>query len=188
MSFIHIIMLAFGLAADAFAVSLAEGVTIRKAIHRHTLRISTLFGLSQGIMPVLGWFMGRNIRSYIEPWDHWVVFGVLGFIGVKMITDAVFGIETGKQRDGASGAARLVLLAVATSIDALAIGITLAVLGVDIWTPAVIIGLVTALLCAGGVQLGYRAGTRWGRQAEILGGIILVGLGTKVLIEHLAGG
>ncbi|MFW5982621.1 MAG: manganese efflux pump MntP family protein [Candidatus Brocadiia bacterium] len=187
MSLIRIIMLAFGLAADAFAVSLAEGVTIRKGIHRHTLRISILFGLSQGIMPVLGWLMGRNIRSYIQPWDHWVVFGVLGFIGGKMITDALFGVETGERPGGASGSMRLFFLAVATSVDALAIGITVAMLGVDIWAPAVIIGLITTFLCAGGVQLGYRAGNRWGRPAEILGGIILVGLGVKILFEHLLG-
>ncbi len=184
MSYLKMIMLGFGLAADAFAVSVAEGVTIEKAVHKHTLRVSGMFGLFQGLMPVVGWLAGRTIRGFIHPYDHWVACLLLAFIGGKMIVDSLYGVET-EADEGASGGLKLIMLAVATSIDALAIGITLAVLGTDIWTPAVVIGCVTAILCALGVQAGHRIGTYVGKKAEIVGGIVLVALGAKILVEYL---
>lgn len=177
-------MLGVGLAADAFAVSVAEGVTIEKAVHKHTFRVSAMFGLFQGLMPLIGWLAGQTIRQYIQPFDQWVASVLLGLIGGKMIVDSLSGMETGSDGE-TSGGLKLVMLAVATSIDALAIGITIAVLGVDIWTPAAVIGIVTAVLCGIGVQVGHRIGMYVGRKAEIVGGLVLVGLGTKILLDHL---
>lgn len=178
------VMLGVGLAADAFAVSVAEGVTIEKAVHKHTMRVSVMFGLFQGLMPVIGWLAGQTIRSIIQPYDHWVAFVLLGFIGGKMVIDSLFGVET-EETEGASDDVKLVMLAVATSIDALAIGITLAVLGANIWAPAIIIGIVTASLCAMGVQIGHRIGTYIGRKAEIVGGLVLIGLGIKIILQYM---
>ncbi|MFW6279936.1 MAG: manganese efflux pump MntP family protein, partial [Planctomycetota bacterium] len=176
MSLLQMLMLGLGLAADAFAVSVAEGVTIERAVHKHTLRVSVMFGLFQGLMPVMGWLAGQTIRGVIQPYDQWVALLLLVFIGGKMLMDALLGVETEVEKDGSDGL-RLVTLAIATSIDALAIGITVTMLGVGIWTPAVVIGLVTACLCAIGVQMGDRIGTYLGRKAEIVGGLVLIGLG-----------
>lgn len=186
MSLIKIILIALGLAADALAVSVAEGIMIEKAVHRHTLRVSIMFGMFQGVMPVLGWLVGQSIRQMIGPWEHWVAFGLLVFVGGKMVVDALSGVETETREKGSRGL-RLAALAVITSLDALAIGITIAVLGVNIWIPAAVIGLITAVLCAIGVQTGHRIGTHLGREAEVVGGLVLVGLGTKILLEYLLG-
>ena len=183
MSLFKLLLIAVGLSADAFAVSVAEGIVIEEAKARHTLRVALMFGLFQAAMPVLGWFLGESLRGLIGSFDHWVAFGLLAFIGSKMVLDAALGIETGERRGGSRGA-RLVMLAVATSIDALAVGVTIAMLHVRIWTPALVIGIVTALLCAVGVQAGGRIGTRLGRWAEVVGGLVLLGLGVKILFEH----
>jgi putative Mn2+ efflux pump MntP len=184
MSLVKIALIAVGLAADALAVSVAEGIVIEEAIHRHTLRVSIMFGLFQGVMPLLGWLLGRSLIGIIGPWDHWVAFGLLVFIGGKMVVDALSGVET-ERRDTGSRGLTVVMLAVITSIDALAIGITITVLTVDIWVPAAIIGAITAVLCAIGVQAGHRIGTHLGREAEVIGGLVLTGLGVKILLENL---
>ena len=179
------LLLAVGLAADAFAVSVAEGVVIEEATHKHTLRVSAVFGVFQGVMPILGWLLGTSLLGLVRAFDHWIAFGLLGLIGGKMILDAALGVESGAGAGG-SGGMRLLMLGVATSIDALAVGVTIAMLHVRIWLPAAVIGVVTAVLCAVGVQAGHRIGTRLGRTAEAIGGIVLVGLGIRILIEHLA--
>jgi len=184
MSLLSMLLIAVGLAADAFAVSVAEGMVIERAAGRHTLRVSGLFGLFQGLMPVLGWLAGGALRGLVGCFDHWVAFVLLTLIGGKMVADAVLGIESGPGPEG-SGRLRLLGLAVATSIDALVVGVSIAMLRVQIWTPALVIGLVTAALCAVGVQAGDRIGTRLGRRAEVVGGLVLVALGVKILFEHL---
>ena len=184
MSFIHMLLVAFGLAADAFAVSVAEGIVAERLTRRHTLRVALTFGLFQGIMPVIGWVAGRSLRGVMGGADHWVAFGLLGLIGVKMIVDSLTGAESGEPSNG-SGPFRLLTLGVATSLDALVVGVTLAIMGNGVWAPAVVIGAVTAVLCAVGVRVGNRVGTRFGRRVEILGGLILVALAVKILLEHL---
>ncbi len=185
MSLINMLLIAFGLAADAFAVSVAEGIVIsEKSASRHTLRVSAMFGGFQAVMPVLGWGAGSSLRALVGGFDHWVAFALLTLIGGKMILDAALGIETGRTAGGSRGF-KLIGLGAATSIDAFAVGVTIAMLRVSIWAPAVVIGLVTAVLCAVGVQVGDRTGTRLGRGAEVVGGLVLVGLAAKVLLEHL---
>jgi len=183
LSIVKLLLVAVGLAADAFAVSVAEGVALEETTRRHTLRVSAMFGLFQGLMPVLGWSLGRTVRWAVEPYDHWVAFGILAFLGGKMV---VSGLKAEGGRDQESRGLRLIALAIATSIDALAVGVTIAMLGVEIWTPALVIALVTALLCAVGVQTGSRIGTRVGSKAEVIGGFMLVAVAVKILVEHMA--
>ncbi|MCK4375621.1 MAG: manganese efflux pump [Candidatus Brocadiae bacterium] len=184
MSILHIFLIAVGLAADAFAVSVAEGVALRKVTREDTLRVALYFGAFQGAMPVVGWLVGHSLRSVVESYDHWVAFGLLMLIGGKMVADALFGFGTAEPRNPSRGG-RLIMLAIATSIDALAVGMSLAMLRVRIWTPAVIIGVVTGLLCATGIQMGDRIGSRLGRWAELGGGIILCLIGARILTDHL---
>ncbi len=181
---IHILLIAVGLSADAFAVSVAEGVALHKVTRNHVLRISLHFGLFQAAMPILGWLAGTGLRQFVAAWDHWVAFGILTFIGGKMLLDVLFKFETGEARAPSSGG-RLILLSVATSIDALAVGISLSMLEVRIWWPAVTIGVVTGILCAVGIDLGDRIGTKLGRWAEAAGGTILCLLGANILAEAI---
>jgi putative Mn2+ efflux pump MntP len=184
MDLFPILMLAVGLAADAFAVSVAEGVAIHKVTRSHVLRVSIYFGAFQALMPIIGWLAGSSLADLIQPVDHWVAFGLLGFLGGKMIADSLTGFETGEVRQPSRGA-RLLVLAIATSLDALAVGVTLGILHSNIWAPAVIIGVVTGVLCAIGMDMGDRIGSRLGRRAELAGGVILVGIGLKILVEQL---
>jgi len=184
MSLVQMVLLAVGLAADAFAVSVAEGVAITGRAGRHTLQVSAIFGGFQAVMPVLGWVAGSSLRGLVGSFDHWIAFALLVLIGGKMILDAALRVETGGAGRGRRGL-KLLGLGVATSIDAFAVGVTIAMLRVSVWTPALVIGLVTAALCAVGVQAGDRIGTRLGRNAGILGGVVLVGLALKILLEHI---
>ena len=184
MSTIKLLFIAVGLSADAFAVSVAEGVALEEVRGRHMLRLSMMFGLFQGLMPILGWSLGQAMRGFIEPFDHWVAFALLALIGGKMVADALLGFETGAGRAESRGL-RLLVLAVATSIDALAVGMSIAMLRVHIWTPALVIAAVTGVLCAIGVHAGKSIGTRIGRRAEVVGGFMLIGVGVKVLLDHL---
>ncbi len=183
-SIVKLIFIAFGLAADAFAVSIAEGIVVEKATGRHTLRVSLMFGLFQGVMPVLGWLAGRSLGAVISTFDHWVAFGLLAFVGGKMVVDALLGIESGSSTE--SRGSRLLMLALATSIDAFAVGMAIAMLRVRIWTPAIVIGVITAVLCAFGVQAGHKIGTKLGRTAELVGGIVLLVIGVQIVLKHLA--
>lgn len=184
MNILQILLIAVGLAMDAFAVSVAEGVALRRATNVHTLRVSLHFGAFQGAMPVIGWLAGTSLRSFIGAWDHWIAFGLLTLIGGKMVADALRGSRESGSREPSRGV-RLLVLSIATSVDALAVGISLAMLRVHIWLPAVIIGIVTGALCAAGVQMGDRIGPRLGRWSELCGGIILCFIGAKILWDHL---
>jgi putative Mn2+ efflux pump MntP len=186
MSLLAMVLIAVGLAMDAFAVSVAEGIAIRNVTHAHTARVALHFGLFQALMPVLGWLAGASLRSAVGPFDHWVAFGLLMLIGGKMIADTFTGFETGEPREPSTGA-RLLLLAFATSIDALAVGVSLAMLRVNVWEPAIVIGVVTGVLCAIGIRLGDRVGARLEHRAELMGGLVLCLIGTWILMEHLLG-
>ncbi len=190
MGIIELFFVAIGLAMDAFAVSVCKGLGIRRIDRRHALVIALFFGAFQGIMPVIGWVLGTGFAALIEPVDHWVAFILLACIGGKMIWD---GAHEGDPCEGcADGVAsakldlkELFLLAIATSIDALAVGITLAFLGADVWLSAGIIALVTFALSYLGVELGNRIGARFNRPATVIGGIVLVLIGLRILLEHL---
>lgn len=183
-AYYSIILISFGLAMDAFAVSITNGITIQCLKLRHALRIAIFFGGFQALMPVLGWLAGIGLKQYVESYDHWIAFGLLFFIGIKMIYEAIWIDEVEKKCDPLN---ILVLLglAIATSIDALAVGVSFAFLKIDIVSPALIIGLITFLLSLAGVFIGNRMGDKLGSKMEILGGIILIGMGFKILLSHL---
>ena len=179
--------IAVGLAMDAFAVAIAAGLTIERVTGRHVFRIAFHFGLFQFMMPVIGWFCGRSVASYVQAYDHWVAFGLLGVIGGKMLWDGVFGASERFRKDPSRGWS-LVMLSLATSIDALAVGVSMAFLRVPILLPSIIIGLVAGLMSLVGICLGSRLGNRTRRWAECFGGLILIGIGIRILSVHLAGG
>jgi putative Mn2+ efflux pump MntP len=178
--------LAVGLAMDAFAVSIGVGLTAQQVSGRTTFRLAWHFGLFQFLMPVVGWLAGLSVERWISGIDHWVAFALLVAIGGHMIYEAVYGDEEVRGARDATRGVSLVVLSVATSIDALAVGLSLALLGVEIWYPAVVIGIVAFLFTAAGLHLGRRFGALLGRRMEVLGGIILIGIGLKILADHLA--
>lgn len=176
--------LALALAMDAFAVALGTGIALEKLTGRHLFRLGFHFGLFQAMMPVLGWLAGLSIQHIIAAFDHWLAFGLLATIGGKMIYEAIVEKdEAADPRDPTRGLT-MVMLSIATSIDALAVGLTLAVINVNIWTPALVIGLVAGGLTTIGMLLGRRIGAAWGPRVEIIGGLVLIGIGLKILLEH----
>jgi len=185
MNLVEIIVIAVGLAMDAFAVSIASSVIIGKFSRRQVFRLAFHFGLFQAMMPVLGWLAGRSVQEYIQHWDHWAAFGLLTFIGVKAIYTALKNDGADSNNADPSRGLSLVILSVATSIDAFAVGLSFAMLRVDIWYPSAIIGVVTAGLSVVGVLLGSRLGLRFGRKMEMLGGVVLIAIGIKILLEHM---
>jgi putative Mn2+ efflux pump MntP len=177
--------LALALAMDAFAVALGTGAVLSRLTGRHLFRLGFHFGLFQALMPVIGWLAGLTIMQWVEAWDHWIAFTLLAIIGSRMIYEAFSEEEKTDERDPTRGLS-LVLLSIATSIDALAVGFSLSVIGVSIWMPALVIGLVAGILTIAGMLLGGRIGDRWGSRVEIFGGLVLIAIGIKILIEHLA--
>lgn len=184
MSWLNLLGIAIGLAMDAFAVSIAAGLAIPELTRRHVFRLSFHFGLFQFMMPIIGWLAGRTVQGYISQFDHWIAFGLLAFIGGKMLWEAVMEEGTASNGDPTRGL-MLVTLSVATSIDALAVGLSMAFLKISVWFPSVIIGLVAAAMTAVGIRFGSRIGSRWGKAAEITGGIVLLGIGVRILVSHL---
>jgi putative Mn2+ efflux pump MntP len=184
LSLFSIVVIALGLAMDAFAVSVASGFTIRRLHIRHAFRMALFFGAFQALMPVVGWLAGLSLRDWIASIDHWIAFGLLGFIGIKMIVESARLDPDGKKSDPMKLMV-LLMLSVATSIDALAVGLTFAILQVSILLPVLVIGIITFVLSFAGVYIGDRFGHFFEKKIEIIGGIILIGIGTKILIEHL---
>ena len=178
----ELLILAVGLSMDAFAVSVCKGLAVEKADGRVCLTAGIWFGGFQALMPLIGYLLGAQFSSYIESVDHWIAFVLLALIGGNMIRES-FG-----EADAQSASTRpraMFPLAVATSIDALAVGVTFATLEVDIIPAVCLIGATTFLLSAAGVKIGSIFGARWRVGAEILGGVILILLGVKILLEHL---
>ncbi len=186
MNLLTLLGIAVGLAMDAFAVSIGIGLSSRHVGTRMTLRLAWHFGLFQALMPVVGWLAGLSIERWISGVDHWIAFALLTAIGLHMIYEAVWGDEEERAAKDPTRGASLVVLSVATSIDALAVGLSLALLGVQIWYPAVVIGIVAFAFTAVGLHLGRRFGALLGRRMEILGGVILIGIGVKILVDHLS--
>lgn len=186
MTLIEITLLAVGLAMDAFAVCLVAGSTGRTVGLRPAFRLSFHFALFQFMMPVLGWLAGSAIEKYIQSYDHWIAFGLLALVGVRMI-DSAFRPREDAFGDPSRGW-MLVALSVAVSIDALAVGLTLALLRTSVWYPALLIGVVTALLSLLGLRLGTDVGAAVGKRVQILGGILLIGIGVQIVIGALVSG
>ena len=184
MSVVEILLLAVGLALDAFAVSLGVGAARMATSRRSIFRLSFHFGLFQFLLPVLGWAAGRTIAELIVAWDHWLAFGLLAFIGARMIRSGLDPDAEPFPSDPSKGMT-MVMLSVAVSIDAFAVGLSLAFLNINIWTPSAVIGVVTSGISLLGLWLGARLGLRFGKKMEIVGGMVLVGIGVKVLVEHL---
>ncbi len=178
-----IILISLGLAMDAFAVSITNGITIQCLKLRHAVKIAVFFGGFQALMPLLGWLAGIGLKQYVESFDHWIAFALLSFIGTKMIYEAIWIKEVEKKCDPLNLVV-LLGLAIATSIDALAVGISFAFLHISIISPALIIGVITFVLSLAGVFIGNRIGDRLGSKMEVLGGIILIGMGIKILLSH----
>ena len=186
MSLWEIFGIAVGLAMDAFAVSLGAGATSFARGRRARFRLAFHFGLFQALMPIAGWLLGSSVARYISSVDHWIAFGLLALVGGRMVRDGFAGGERppDTSRDPSRGMT-LVLLSVATSIDALAVGLTLAMLEVTIWHAAAVIGVVTGALSLAGIALGNRFGTLLGRRMEVAGGFILIAIGLRILVGHL---
>ncbi|HXH33543.1 MAG TPA: manganese efflux pump MntP family protein [Plantibacter sp.] len=185
MTFWPLLLIALGVSADAFAVALTKGLHMRRFNVRHALIIAGTFGLFQAVMPLIGWVLGTQFAPYITGIDHWVAFGLLALVGGKMLWEAFSSHDDTEQDFDRINTRQLLVLALATSIDALAIGITLAFLPGSIIEAVILIGITTFALAFLGVVIGRRVGQRFGKPAEIAGGVILILIGTKILIDHL---
>lgn len=185
---IELVLIGVGLAMDAFAVSVCKGLSMKKVKARHAVVIALFFGGFQALMPVVGWALGIGFEKYITAFDHWIAFLLLLIIGGKMVMDVIRG-EQGEEDDRnlpfKLDIKELFLLAIATSIDALAVGVTFAFLNYNILLAASIIGVVTFVIAFAGVYIGNVFGSRWEKGATLAGGIILILIGTKILLEHL---
>ena len=184
MEFIAILFIAIGLAMDAFAVSITSGITIQHLKISHAFQIALIFGIFQAFMPVVGWGTGLNLKDFIVGIDHWIAFGLLIVIGCKMIYESL-KMETGENRSNVLDIYVLLILSIATSIDALVVGISFAFLKISIIAPIIIIGVVTFVLSFLGVFLGDKLGHFCEKKIEAIGGIILIAIGIKILVEHL---
>lgn len=183
MGFVELLLLSVGLGMDAFAVSVCKGISMKKMNWKKTCIIGLYFGGFQALMPVLGYFLGSTFESVISNLDHWIAFGLLAIIGGNMIKDA-FSKECDSFDDDVRFKA-MIVLAIATSIDALAVGITFAFLKVNLILTISMIGVITFILAIVGTKVGNRFGDKYEKKAEFVGGVILILLGIKILLEHM---
>ncbi len=184
----ELVLIAVGLSMDAFAVSLCKGLTMKKLDYGKGTVIAFFFGLFQGIMPLLGWFLGKQFEQHIVAFDHWIAFVLLAYIGARMIYDALKSKDEPVEAcpvDQKINYRELLVLSVATSIDALAVGISFAFFQMPILPAVGLIAIITFVLCFAGVILGNRFGVKYKTKAEVAGGIVLILIGLKILLEHL---
>jgi putative Mn2+ efflux pump MntP len=187
MTLAEILLIAVGLAMDAFAVSLGAATCGRISGRRAAFRLAFHFGVFQALMPLAGWALGATVAPFIEGFDHWVAFGLLAFVGGRMVRSGLSPeTETADCQDPSRGWT-LVILSVATSIDALAVGLSFAMLHISAWLPAAIIGGVTRGMCLIGIYLGGRLGEWVGKRMEVVGGLVLLLIGLRILLAHLLG-
>ena len=186
---VEIFLIAVSLALDAFAVSVSSGISVPGFGWRQAVRMGLYFGLFQFAMPLIGWLLGSSVSQYIEAVDHWVAFGLLAFIGGRMVVGVPAARAAGRERPRRpiSLPGGCAVLAVATSIDALAVGVSMAFMRVDILFSAAVIGVVAFALSVVGGLVGRRLGCLFQRRAELVGGLVLIAIGVKILIEHLSG-
>jgi putative Mn2+ efflux pump MntP len=175
--------IAVALAMDAFAVALAAGAVLNPMTGRHLFRLGFHFGLFQSLMPIAGWLVGMTMQKWISAYDHWIAFVLLAVVGGRMILEA-FDEKKDKAASDPTRGLTMVILSVATSIDALAVGLSLAMLDVSVWLPAAVIGVVAGVLTVVGMLLGRRLGGNWGKSVEVCGGLLLCCIGVKILLEH----
>ncbi|WP_316667581.1 manganese efflux pump MntP family protein [uncultured Propionibacterium sp.] len=187
MSLLSVLLIGLGVSADAFAASVASGLSMRRLLWGRALLIAGTFGLFQALMPLLGWALASRFAGLVAPVAHWIAFALLGFIGGRMIWEALChgDEEEGGARAEWMGMRQLLLLGVATSIDAAAVGVSLAVLDVSILQAVAVIGLTTFVVALAGVPIGQGLGSRFRTPAEVVGGAVLVVLGANILLEHL---
>ncbi len=189
MSYITILGISAGLAMDAFAVSISYGCTPKKVPLKHILLIAFSFGAFQAFMPVLGWHVGRFFAELIKNYDHWVAFALLAYIGTRMVIEGLKSEKTDdtfcETDEHILDLKKLFVLSVATSIDALAVGLSLSLLGYEILTPAAIIGVTTFIFSYIGVKMGCRLHKILGKRVEVFGGVVLIAIGVKIILEHM---
>ncbi|WP_302588338.1 manganese efflux pump MntP family protein [uncultured Ruminococcus sp.] len=187
MGIVELFLTAIALSMDAFAVSVCKGLGMRRMRYDQALVISLYFGVFQALMPLIGWLLGTSFSRYIQEFDHWIAFVLLAFLGGKMLWDVFHEKEDGEQESAERRLdhRELFMLAIATSIDALAVGIAFACLDVNIWSSISIIGVTTLVISFAGVWIGNRFGNRFQKKAEIAGGLVLILIGVKILAEHL---
>lgn len=183
METIEIILVAIGLAMDAFAVSICKGVPMKKMNWKRAIIVGLYFGAFQAVMPVIGYFLGASFENFVIKIDHWIAFGLLSFIGANMIKES-FEKEQEECIDTID-IKTMIILSIATSIDALAVGITFAFFKVNLVLSTIIIGIITFGLCVIGVKIGNKFGNKYKNKAEFMGGVILILTGLKILLEHL---
>ena len=183
MSFLSIFFIAISLSFDAMAVAAANGAKHHQMSFSKALRIAFSFGLFQFLMPLIGWYIGAGLSKFISNYDHWIAFFLLNVLGIKFIFESLKTVEE-KEIDIHNWKI-LVLLSLATSIDALIVGVTFAFLPIEIWTSLLIIGTTTFILSLLSIYIGKKCGERWGKKAEIIGGLILILIGIKILLGHL---
>ena len=183
MSIVSNTIIAFSMSADAFAASIGKGVVLQRPKLSYAMRIGLVFGGVETLTPIIGWLLGIMASGFIASVDHWVAFAILSIIGGKMIYEGCNNEET--ERKESHKLSILILTAIGTSIDAMAVGATLALLNVNIWLMAAMIGAATFMMATIGIMTGHYIGTKAGKIAEVLGGLCLIAIGTKILIEHL---
>lgn len=186
MGLFELFFIGVGLSMDAFAVSICKGLNMHRMNYRQAGIISLFFGGFQALMPTIGWFLGKQFENYITNIDHWIAFILLAVIGINMIREALSDDDEDEESTGtALDIKELFMLAIATSIDALAVGITFAFLQVQIVPAVCLIGVTTFVISFAGVGIGHQFGRRYEKKSEIAGGIILIAIGLKILLEHL---
>lgn len=185
MGFLEVGMVALGLSMDAFAVALCKGLCMKKPDFRYTAIIAAFFGGFQAVMPLVGWLLGRQFERYITNFDHWIAFILLSFSGAKMLKEAMTGDDECNDGENQFRIKEIFVLAIATSIDALATGIAFAFLSVSILPSIALIGCITFSISAFGVSMGNRFGAKLKSKAEIAGGLVLILIGTRILLNHL---
>lgn len=185
MSFVEILLIGIGLSMDAFAVALCKGLSMKKIDIKASVIIAVFFGVFQAVMPLIGYFVCINFEKFISAFDHWIAFGLLEFIGIKMIIDAIKERNKDEEGEFRLKIGELFVLAIATSIDALAVGVSFACVDdVNIFTSVLIIGITTLILSFIGVFIGNKFGAKFKTTAAIIGGIILILIGVKIILEH----
>lgn len=188
MELIILFGIALGLAMDAFSVAIGVSIALGGTTRRQTFRLAWHFGLFQAVMPIIGWAAGTSVRPWIEQWDHWLAFALLSIVGGRMIYESLRGDNGEPTRTDPTRGWSLVVLSIATSIDALAVGLSFAALGVMVWIPSAIIGLTAGVMTLLGTLGGRALGARFGSRMAVIGGIVLISIGVWILFEHLAAG
>lgn len=186
MSIFALILLAFSMSMDAFASAISKGAVVKYAEPIEIMRTALIFGVVETITPLVGWWAGKMAESMIEKYDHWVAFVLLLILGIRMIRDSfIDDVDASEHHHKTNHLGWLIMAAIATSVDSMVVGVGLAFLDVNIWHTALVIGLATTLMAAIGMSLGKILGQKVGKRAELLGGLVLMMIGTSILLEHL---